>query len=134
MGTISMASDGGFVKNSAVAGLALWTNYWYWFPCQHFLSLAMTPSYSIGLKNLLMPKQFFLECNCKPSLFSYPKKLKAKKEEKKERVKTAVLSTTAKNKARLARKAKENGEDDNMDISTSESKKDEEKMEEEKEP
>jgi len=132
--TISMASDGGFVKNSAVAGLALWTNYWYWFPCQHFLSLAMTPSYSIGLnKNLLMPKQFFLECNCKPSLFSYPKKLKAKKEEKKERVKTAVLSTTAKNKARLARKAKENGDEDNMDISTSESKKEEEKIEEEKE-
>jgi len=133
--TISMASDGGFVKNSAVAGFALWTNYWYWFPCQHFLSLAMTPSYSIGLnKNLLMPKEFSLKCNCKQSLFSYPKKLKAKKEEKKERVKTAVLSTTAKNKARLARKAKENGEDDNMDISTSELKKDEEKMEEEKEP
>ena len=133
--TISMASDGGFVKYSAVAGFALWTNYWYWFPCQHFLSLAMTPSYSIGLnKNLLMPKQFALKCNCKQSLFSYPKKLKAKKEEKKERVKAAVLSTTAKNKARLARKAKENGDEDNMDISTSESKKEEEKMmEEEKE-
>jgi len=132
--TISMASDGGFVKNSAVAGLALWTNYWYWFPCQHFLSLAMTPSYSIGLnKNLLMPKEFSVKCNCKQSLFSYPKKLQAKKEEKKERVKTAVLSTTAKNKARLARKAKENGEEDAMDISTSEMKNEEEKVEEEKE-
>lgn len=43
-------------------------------------------------------------------MFAYPKKLEEKKEEKKKRVETVTLSTTAKSKARLARKrAKEGG-------------------------
>jgi len=56
------------------------------------------------------PKNFEIVCNAKPSTFAYPKKLEEKKEEKKKRVETVTLSTTAKEKARLARKrAKEGG-------------------------
>ena len=57
------------------------------------------------------PKKYEIQCNSKPSVFAYPKKLEVKKEEKKKRVETVTLSTTAKEKARLARKrAKEGGE------------------------
>lgn len=56
------------------------------------------------------PKRFEIACNSKPSVFAYPKKLEEKKEEKKKRVETVTLSTTAKEKARQARKrAKEGG-------------------------
>lgn len=57
-------------------------------------------------------------------MFAYPKKLEEKKEEKKKRVETVTLSTTAKNKARLARKkAKEGGDKDDtaMDVDKEES-------------
>ena len=54
-------------------------------------------------------------------MFAYPKKLEEKKEEKKKRVETVTLSTTAKEKARLARKrAKEGGTA--MDVENEESK------------
>ena len=71
-------------------------------------------------------------------MFAYPKKLEEKKEEKKKRVETVTLSTTAKSKARLARKkAKEGGDKDDtaMDVDKEESvtEKGEEKNDDEKE-
>jgi len=60
------------------------------------------------LQDFKYPKNFEIQCLAKPSIFSYPKRLEEKKEEKKKRVETVMLSTTAKEKARLARrKAKE---------------------------
>merc|ERR1712154_568373 len=78
----------------------------------HMFSLAITPTYTIGLNfDFKYPKGFEMICNSKPSVFAYPKRLEEKKEEKKKRVETVTLSTTAKNKARLARKrAKEEAE------------------------
>merc|ERR1712157_92722 len=66
---------------------------------------ALTPTITIGLnKDFKYPKNFNILCNSKPSMFSYPKKMLEKMEEKKKRIETVVLSTTAKNNARLARK------------------------------
>merc|ERR1719198_2231193 len=71
----------------------------------HMFSLALTPTYTIGLnKDFKFPKNFEIVCKSKPSVFAYPKKLEEKKEEKKKRVETVTLSITAKEKARLARK------------------------------
>lgn len=56
------------------------------------------------IKDFKYPKNFEIRCNAKPSLFAYPKRLEEKKEEKKKRVETVALSTTAKEKARLARR------------------------------
>jgi 26S proteasome regulatory subunit N2 len=64
---------------------------------------------SHGLQDFKYPKHFEIQCNSKPSVFAYPKKLEEKKEEKKKRVETVALSTTAKNKARLARKRAKEG-------------------------
>ena len=69
-------------------------------------------------KDFKYPKTFEIQCNSKPSVFAYPKRLEEKKEEKKKRVETVTLSTTAKEKARLARKRAKMGEKDGgaMDV------------------
>merc|ERR1712125_35138 len=91
--------------------------HWYWFPMMHMFSLAITPTFTIGLnKDFKYPKSFEIKCNSKPSLFAYPKRLEEKKEEKKKRVETVTLSTTAKNKARLARKRAKEEATDAMDV------------------
>merc|ERR1711920_808647 len=127
----------GFVKQSSAVGLALWLQHWHWYPMMHMLSLVLTPTCTIGLNSdFKYPKNFEIVCNSKPSAFAYPKKLEEKKEEKKKRVETVTLSTTAKEKARLARKkAKEEGGESakGMDIDESEREKIEEKKEENKE-
>ncbi|EQC29693.1 hypothetical protein SDRG_12693 [Saprolegnia diclina VS20] len=101
---ISLQSHTGFTKMSSVVGLALWAQHWFWYPLHHFIELAFQPTVAIGLnKDLKMPTSFGLTCSTKPSAFAYPKRLEEKKEEKKELVATAILSTTAKAKARLAK-------------------------------
>ncbi|ETV82919.1 hypothetical protein H257_04690 [Aphanomyces astaci] len=101
---ISMQSHTGFTKMSAVVGLALWSQHWFWYPMSHFMELALQPTVLIGLNHdLKLPTAFSVVCSTKPSVFAYPKRLEEKKEEKKELVATAVLSTTAKAKARLAK-------------------------------
>jgi 26S proteasome regulatory subunit N2 len=78
------------------------------------------------LQDFKFPKNFEIVCNSKPSAFAYPKKLEEKKEEKKKRVETVALSTTAKEKARQARKrAKEGGT--GMEVEKEEAKKEETK-------
>jgi 26S proteasome regulatory subunit N2 len=100
----------------------------------HTLSLALTPTYTIGLnKNFKFPKTFEVVCNSKPSAFAYPKKLEEKKEEKKKRVETVTLSITTKEKARQARKRvkEENASSscDAMDVENLEEKSDKKKIE-----
>mmetsp|Transcript_9882 Transcript_9882/g.17772 ORF Transcript_9882/g.17772 Transcript_9882/m.17772 type:complete len:973 (-) Transcript_9882:69-2987(-) len=102
---LSLGSCNGFTKMTSAVGLVLWLQHWHWYPMMHMLSLAVTPTVTIGLnKDFKYPKKFEIQCNAKPSMFAYPKKLEEKKEEEKKRVETVALSTTAKNKARLARK------------------------------
>lgn len=138
---ISLGSRNGFTKMTSAAGLVLWLQHWHWYPLMHMFSLAVTPTCTIGLnKDFKYPKKFEVQCNSKPSVFAYPKKLEEKKEEVKKRVETVTLSTTAKSKARLARKkAKEEAEsggdsaESAMDVDKKEeegeSKKEEEKAE-----
>ena len=91
----------------AVVGMLIFTQYWYWFPLAHFLSLAFTPSCVIGLnENLDMPVMG-VTSNAKPSTYGYPAPLEEKKKEDKEKVATAVLSITAKQKKKDAEKKKE---------------------------
>lgn len=111
--TITMQSRAGFTKMSSVVGLAVWCQYWYWYPLMHFLPLAFTPTTHIGLnKDFKMPNNYEATCDARPSQFAYPKKLEEKKEEKKERVTTVTLSTTAKAKAREARKEQNTKKED----------------------
>ena len=122
--SFDLGSKNGFTKMNSAVGAALWLQHWYWYPMMHMLSLAITPTFTIALnKDFKYPKSFEIICNARPSAFAYPKHLEEKKEEAKKRVETVTLSTTAKNKARLARKkAKEEGEDTPMEEDTKEEK------------
>ena len=72
----------------------------YWYPLQHFLSLAFAPTMLIGLnKDFDMPNNFAVTCHAPPYMFAYPQ-VEEKKEDEKKLVATAVLSTTARAKVR----------------------------------
>src|SRR5690606_10826191 len=47
--TIALGSRGGHMNMGAIVGMAIFTQFWYWFPLIHFISLAFTPTAIIGL-------------------------------------------------------------------------------------
>merc|ERR1712096_499531 len=102
--TLSLQSRTGHVNMSAVVGMLVFNQFWYWYPLAHFLSLTFTPSAIIGLNaDLKMPK-FEFRSNAKPSTFAYPVQLEEKKGKEQEKVETAVLSTTNKHKQKRGRR------------------------------
>ena len=117
---VSLMSRRGLMKMGGAVGVMMWLQYWYWYPLMHFLSLSFTPTMVIGLnKDFNMPTNFTLKCrylyqtilsldhrqfhSAPPSMFANPK-VDEKKEDEKKLVATAVLSTTNRAKARVARK------------------------------
>ncbi|KAK4049515.1 proteasome regulatory particle base subunit [Microbotryomycetes sp. JL201] len=107
--TISMQNKSGSSNMPAIVGMALFTQFWYWFPLAHMLSLAFTPTAIIGVnKDLQIPKFEFVS-NARPSLYDYQPATKPPQKEAVAKVASAVLSTTAKATARA--KAKEQAAD-----------------------
>lgn len=126
--TISLLSAAGHKRMAAVAGMAVFLQFWYWYPLVHFLSLSFTPTAVIGLnKDLKMPQDFTFTSNAAPSLYQYPEPIEVKKEEKKKKVATAELSVTAKAKAKAAKKKNESGESDDKSAPMEVDESDEEK-------
>ncbi|XP_022903059.1 26S proteasome non-ATPase regulatory subunit 1-like [Onthophagus taurus] len=98
--TLSLQSRTGHTNMLAVVGTHIFTQYWYWFPLTHCLSLAFTPSCVIALNaDLKMPKLDF-KSNVKPSMFAYPPPLEEKKREEREKISTVVLSSVARQRKR----------------------------------
>jgi 26S proteasome regulatory subunit N2 len=137
--TISLTTRDGGLRQNAVVGLVLFLQHWYWYPLLNFVSLALTPTALIGVnENLKVPKSFSIVSNAKPSTYKYPDFLKKEEGKGKEKVETAVLSTTAKVKARVVRKNAKDGvpetpkEDkkDDAEMVDEEKKKEEEKAKE----
>lgn len=58
--TISLQSRTGHTNMSAVVGLMIFTQYWYWFPSSLCLSLAFAPTAIIGLNSDLKVQFLFL--------------------------------------------------------------------------
>jgi len=97
--TISLHSRSGHANMNAIVGLAVFTQFWYWYPLTHFISLAFTPTAFIGLnKHLRMPVYKF-KSNSVPSLFAYPPDITPEVKQAVEKVRTAVLSISSKKKA-----------------------------------
>ncbi|MEW5315325.1 MAG: hypothetical protein WDW38_006765 [Sanguina aurantia] len=110
--TIAVRSRSGYFRRTSIIGLAVFTQYWYWFPLNFFLSTAFQPTALIGLdKEMRMPKmgEEGLNCACRPSLFAYPSPVTAEVKETKSKAPTAVLSTTAKAKERARKKEASKG-------------------------
>ncbi|CCD22467.1 proteasome regulatory particle base subunit RPN2 NDAI_0A03100 [Naumovozyma dairenensis CBS 421] len=107
-------TETGTLDAKAVVGLAMFSQFWYWFPLSHFLSLSFTPTAVIGVRgsDLNIPK-FDLNCFAKEHAFDYPKMYKESANKEVEKVATAVLSTTARAKARAKKTKKDKDEDKN---------------------
>lgn len=113
--TISLQTQTGNLNMPGIVGAAVFTQYWYWFPLAHFLSLSFTPTALIGVDQKLEVPVFKFHSNTRPSLFDYPPEQQVKAEEAPEKVKTAVLSTTAQAKRRAQRREKQQRRE-SMDI------------------
>ncbi|CAF9929906.1 proteasome regulatory particle base subunit [Imshaugia aleurites] len=113
--TISLQTQTGNLNMAGIVGMAVFTQYWYWFPLTHFLSLSFTPTAVIGLDQDLEVPSFKFHSATRPSLFDYPPEQEAKTEDAPEKVKTAVLSTTAQAKRRAQKKEKQQRRE-SMDI------------------
>lgn len=120
--TLSLRTRTGHKNMQAIVGLAMFLQYWYWYPLVHFLSLAFTPTAIIGVNmDLKMPK-FSFKSNVPPSVFAYPPELKVETKRKEVKVVKAKLST-----ARRVRTGKKKtgstsgGLADSMEIDVSES-------------
>lgn len=126
--TLSLQSRTGHTNLQAVVGMLVFTQYWYWFPLAHSLSLAFTPTCIIGLNSdLKMPKMEF-KSGAKPSLYAYPAPLEEKKSEEREKVATAVLSIAARQRRREIADKKEEESKMEIDEDSKDSKKDSKKM------
>ena len=51
--TVSLQSRAGQNHMPSIVGLFVFSQFWYWFPLSHFLSLSFTPTCMIGLNNNL---------------------------------------------------------------------------------
>ncbi|KNC55789.1 26S proteasome non-ATPase regulatory subunit 1 [Thecamonas trahens ATCC 50062] len=98
--TISCLSRDGHNSMSAIVGLALFTQFWYWYPYIHMISLAFLPTAVIGLDANLQLPVFSFKSNAPPSAFAYPPRTKVPEAKEATRVDTYVLSVTSKAKAR----------------------------------
>lgn len=98
--TIGLQTQTGNLNMAAIVGMAVFTQYWYWFPLTHFLALSFTPTAIIGVDQELEVPSFKFHSATRPSMFDYPPEQEIKTEEAPEKVKTAVLSTTAQAKRR----------------------------------
>lgn len=109
--TLGLRSRSGNHRMAAVIGMAVFVQYWYWYPLAYFISLPLKPTVMIGLNaDLKMPK-FQVTSNCRPSIFAYPAPTSANSTSTVVKAPTAVLSTTAKAKLKAKRDAeKEKGE------------------------
>lgn len=111
--TVSLQSRTGHTNLQAVVGMLIFTQYWYWFPLAHCLSLAFTPTCVIALNSDLKMPKIELKSAAKPSLYAYPAPMEEKKAEEREKVATAVLSIAARQKRR---ETIDKRDDEKMDI------------------
>lgn len=102
--TIGLQTQTGNLNMAGIVGMAVFTQYWYWFPFTHFLSLSFSPTSIIGLDQDLEIPDFKFHCATRPSLFDYPPEQEVKAEEGPALIATAVLSTTAQAKRRAQKK------------------------------
>jgi 26S proteasome regulatory subunit N2 len=98
--TLGLQSRTGHTNLQAVVGMLVFTQYWYWFPLAHCLSLAFSPTCIIGLNSDLKMPKIEYKSAARPSLYAYPAPLEEKKREEREKVTTAILSIAARQKRR----------------------------------
>lgn len=102
--TVGLRAKSGYPRMTAVTAMLVFTQYWYWYPLSYFVSLTFVPTAFIGLDSKLKMPHCSVTSHCKPSQFAYPAPVTADDKKDKGKVVKAVLSTTAKAKAKAAKK------------------------------
>ncbi|KAI0473423.1 26S proteasome regulatory subunit rpn2 [Xylariaceae sp. FL0804] len=115
--TIGLQTQTGNLNMAGIVGMAVFTQYWYWFPFTHFLSLSFSPTSIIALDHDLDILDVKFHCATKPSLFDYPPEQEVKTEEGPAVIATAILSTTAQAKRRAQKKERAQRRE-SMDLDT----------------
>ncbi|KAG4207829.1 hypothetical protein ERO13_A03G094100v2 [Gossypium hirsutum] len=105
--TIRLLSKTKHDKVTAVVGLAVFSQFWYWYPLIYFVSLSFSPTALIGLNYDLRVPRFEFLSHSKPSLFEYPKPTTVPTTTSAVKLPAAVLSTSAKAKARAKKEAEQ---------------------------
>lgn len=86
---------------NGIVGLALWSEFWYWYPMIPFICLAFQPTSIICLDENFKLPNFELLSNAKPSMFAYSEKSKSNMTQTQDKsLSMAVLSTAAKARVR----------------------------------
>ncbi|KAL6659058.1 hypothetical protein ACP70R_003098 [Stipagrostis hirtigluma subsp. patula] len=117
--TIKLQSRSKHDKLTAVVGLAVFTQFWYWYPLTYFVSLAFSPTALIGLNSDLKVPKFEFLSNAKPSVFDYPKPTTLQTTTASVKLPAAILSTYAKAKSR-AKKVAESKAQEKAEAASSE--------------
>ncbi|GLJ52933.1 hypothetical protein SUGI_1127550 [Cryptomeria japonica] len=103
--TIKVLSRTKHDRMTAVIGMAVFTQFWYWYPLIYFLSLSFAPTSFIGLNyDLKIPKFEFLS-DVRPSMFEYPRPTAPPTTSSAAKLPSAVLSTSARAKSRAKKEA-----------------------------
>ncbi|KDO61161.1 hypothetical protein CISIN_1g001859mg [Citrus sinensis] len=105
--TIRLLSKTKHDKITAVVGLSVFSQFWYWYPLIYFISLSFSPTALIGLNYDLKVPRFEFLSHAKPSLFEYPKPTTVPTTTSAVKLPAAVLSTSAKAKARAKKEAEQ---------------------------
>lgn len=104
-GVIALTSATGHPRMSAIVGLAMFTQFWYWYPMVHFIGLSVKPSALICLnQDVKMPK-LKVQCNASEGMYAYVPSGPPEKQKEAAHAPKAVLSVTAKSMARALRRA-----------------------------
>lgn len=94
--SILMQSQNGQCRMTAIVGMAVFCQFWYWYPLIYFISLSFCPTSFIGLTEELRIPKFNFICKAKPSMFAYPQPLLVQVEAPMAKFPAAVLSVAAK--------------------------------------
>ncbi|KAL1542968.1 26S proteasome non-ATPase regulatory subunit 1 A [Salvia divinorum] len=105
--TIKLRSKTRHDKMTAIVGLAVFSQYWFWHPLIYFISLAFSPTALIGLNYDLKIPKFTFVSQAKPSLFEYPKPTTVPSTVFTFQMPTAILSTSLRDKIRALQKEAE---------------------------
>lgn len=97
---LALATPSGHVSAPGVTGLALFCQFWHWYPLAHLFSLALAPTALIALTPTLAVPRLAVISHAPASLFAYPEATKPTTAALPKKIVTAVLSTTAKAAAR----------------------------------
>jgi len=123
-------------RQSAIIGMAIFWQYWYWYPLIPFITLCLQPTMVMALNHELEMVKMDVESRERnKERFDYVENLKEEKKGKRKKAIKVELSVAAKTKQRQKKKEEskeettekeESGEKEEMAVDASESKEEEE--------